>query len=74
MSQITIQCRLVASSETRQQLWTLMAERNTPLINVLIEQLSQHSEFETWRRKGKLSSAVVSELCKPLKTDSRGRI
>lgn len=71
MSQITIQCRLVASPETRQQLWTLMAERNTPLINALIEQLSQHPEFEPWRRKGKLSSAVVSELCKPLKTDSR---
>jgi hypothetical protein len=71
MSQITIQYRLVASPETRQQLWTLIAERNTPLINTLIEQLSQHSEFETWRRKGKISSAVVSQLCKPLKTDSR---
>lgn len=71
MSQITIQCRLVASLETRQQLWTLMAERNTPLINTLLEQLSQHSEFETWRRKGKLSSAIVSQLCKPLKTDPR---
>lgn len=71
MSQITIQCRLVASPETRQQLWALMAERNTPLINTLIEQLSQHSEFETWRRKGRISSAVVSQLCKPLRTDSR---
>lgn len=71
MSQITIQCRLVASPETRQQLWTLMAERNTPLINTLIERLSQHSEFETWRRKGKISSAVVSQLCKSLKTDPR---
>jgi hypothetical protein len=71
MSQITIQCRLVASPETCYQLWTLMAERNTPLINTLIEQLSQHSEFETWRRKGKLSSATVSQLCKPLKTDPR---
>jgi hypothetical protein len=47
VSQITIQCRLVASPETRQQLWLLMAERNTPLINTLIEQLSQHPDFET---------------------------
>ena len=71
MSQITLQSRLVASRETRQQLWSLMAQRNTPLINTLIEQLSQHSEFETWRRKGKISSTVVSQLCKPLKTDAR---
>lgn len=46
MSQITIQCRLVASPETRQQFWTLMAERNTPLINTLIEQVGQHEDFE----------------------------
>lgn len=71
MSQITIQCRLVASPETRQQIWTLMADRNTPLINTLIEQLSQHPEFENWRQKGKISSAVVSQLCQPLKKDSR---
>lgn len=69
MSQITIQCRLVASPETRQFLWTLMAERNTPLINTLIKQLSQHPEFETWQRKGRVSSAVVSQLCQSLKTD-----
>jgi hypothetical protein len=71
MSQITIQCRLVAPLETRQQLWSLMAERNTPLINTLIQQLSQHSEFETWQRKGNVSSLVVSELCKSLKIDPR---
>ncbi|MBD2056034.1 hypothetical protein H6F88_08380 [Oculatella sp. FACHB-28] len=71
MSQITIQCRLVADEVTRQFLWTLMAGRNTPLINELIEQLSQHEEFEAWRRKGKVSSSVVTQLCKSLKTDSR---
>jgi hypothetical protein len=71
MSQITIQCRLVASPETRQQLWSLMAERNTPLINTLIQQLSQHSEFETWQRKGNIPSLVVSELCQSLKIDPR---
>jgi hypothetical protein len=71
MSQITIQCRLVASPETRQHLWTLMAERNTPLVNALIEQLTQHPEFESWRRKGKIASAEVSKICQFLKTDAR---
>jgi transposase len=67
MSQITIQCRLVAPPKTRQQIWTLMAERNTPLINALIEQVSRHEKFETWRRQGKISSAEVSKLCQKLK-------
>jgi len=71
MSQITIQSHLVASPETRQQLWTLMAERNTPLINALIEQIGQHPDFELWRRKGKISSTVVAQLGKSLKTNSR---
>jgi hypothetical protein len=38
MSQITIQCRLVVSETTRQRLWQLMAEKNTPLINELLSQ------------------------------------
>lgn len=29
MSQKTIQCRLIAPSETRRQLWELMAQKNT---------------------------------------------
>ena len=53
MSQITIQCRLVASETTRQQLWQLMVEKNTPLINELLSQIGKHPEFETWRQKGK---------------------
>ena len=36
MSQKTIQCRLVAPVETRQYLWTLAAEKNTPLTNALL--------------------------------------
>jgi transposase len=68
MSQITIQCRLIASESTRQQLWKLMAELNTPLINELLEQLSKHPDFEKWRKKGKLPSTVVYQLCQPLKT------
>lgn len=59
MSQITIQCRLVASEASRQQLWQLMAERNTPLINELLVQVTQHPDFETWQRKGKLTAGTV---------------
>lgn len=71
MSQITVQCRLVASESTRQQLWLLMAEKNTPLINELLAQIGKHSEFETWRQKGKLPPSTVNELCQPLKSDPR---
>lgn len=71
MSQITIQCRLVANSASRQFLWTLMAERNTPLINELLEQVRLHPEFETWRKKGSISAGIVKQLCEPLKTDPR---
>jgi len=71
MSQITIQCRLVASEPTRQQLWTLMAERNTPLINELLAQMAQHPEFDTWRKKGNLPVGVVKQLCQPLRNDPR---
>jgi hypothetical protein len=39
MSQITIQCRLVANESVRQKLWQLMAEANTPLINELLSKL-----------------------------------
>jgi len=71
MSQITIQCRLVASKATRQHLWQLMAQQNTPLINELLKQVAEHPDFETWRQKGKLPSGIVSKLCKPLKQDAR---
>lgn len=71
MSQITIQCRLVASETTRQQLWQLMAEKNTPLINELLSQIGKHAEFETWRQKGKHPTGIVKELCEPLKIDPR---
>lgn len=71
MSLITIQCRLVASESTRHQLWTLMAERNTPLINELLKQIGQHPDFQTWRQKGKLPVGTIKQLCEPLRTDPR---
>lgn len=71
MSQITIQCSLVACEPSRHQLWKLMAELNTPLINELLVQVAQHPEFETWRQQGKHPTSIVKELCQPLKTDPR---
>ncbi|MBG1271112.1 type V CRISPR-associated protein Cas12k [Nostoc sp. WHI] len=71
MSQITIQCRFIASESARQKLWKLMATLNTPLINELVEQLGKHPDFENWRQQGKLPTTVVSQLCQPLKTDPR---
>ncbi|MBW4661841.1 MAG: type V CRISPR-associated protein Cas12k [Drouetiella hepatica Uher 2000/2452] len=71
MSQSTIQCQLTANEATRSYLWALMAEKNTPLINELIGQVTKHSDFETWKLKGKIPSSVVSQLCQPLKTDPR---
>ncbi|MDZ8262637.1 type V CRISPR-associated protein Cas12k [Nostoc sp. ChiQUE01b] len=71
MSQITIQCRLVTSASTRQYLWKLMAEQNTPLINELLEQLGHHPDLENWRQKAKIPADIVKQLSLTLKTDSR---
>lgn len=67
MSQITIQCRLVASEPTRKLLWELMAEKNTPLINEILWEINNHSDFEEWQSEGKLPGTLVSDLCKSLK-------
>ncbi len=69
MSQITIQCRLVASESTRCHLWQLMAEKNTPLINELLTQINNHPDFEEWQSQGRLPGTIVSELCNSLKTE-----
>jgi hypothetical protein len=71
MSQITIQCRLIAQEKTRQQLWQLMTQKNTPLINELLRQLANHPDFESWRNKGKIPVGTIKTLCQPLKTDPR---
>lgn len=70
MSQITIQCRLIANESTRRQLWELMAQKNTPLINELLERVGQHPDFPTWRQNGKLPAGLIKQLCEFLKTDS----
>jgi hypothetical protein len=71
MSIINIHCRLTASESTRQQIWELMAEKNTPLINALLRLVALHPDFLTWRSKGKLPTAEVTKLAKTLKTDPR---
>ena len=68
MSVITIQCRLVANKETLRHLWELMAEKNTPLINELLERLGKHPDFETWVQKGNLPTEVIKTVCNSLKT------
>jgi len=70
MSQITVQRRLVANGETRQHLWTLAAEKNTPLINALIQEVVSHEDFEAWRLKGRFPADVVATVCRRLKTEA----
>ena len=70
MAQKTIQCRLVASPTTRQYLWMLATEKNTPLINALIQAVVNHGDLETWRLKGRHPADVVTKLCKGLKTEA----
>jgi transposase len=71
MSQITIQCRLFADEPARKYLWELMAERNTPLVNELLNAIAHHQDFPTWRSRGKLPNSEVTKLAKSLKTDPR---
>ncbi|BAY48821.1 hypothetical protein SAMD00079811_64470 [Scytonema sp. HK-05] len=68
MSVITIQCRLVAEENTLRQLWELMAEKNTPLINELLEQVGQHPNFEKWLKKGEVPEEAIDTIKKSLIT------
>ena len=62
MSQITIQCRLVAKEPIRRTLWQLMAELNTPFMNELLQKVAQHPDFEQLRQQGRLKTAVIKQL------------
>ena len=70
VSQITIQCRLVASEATRKLIWQLMADKNTPLINEILYKINNHQDFEQWQSEGKLPNSLVRDECKSLKDDS----
>ena len=67
MSLITIHCRLIASEPVRRNLWHLMTESNTPLINDLLKRASQHPDFESWQRNGTIPDSVVRGLHESLK-------
>lgn len=69
MSVITIQCRLVASEETLRHLWELMAQKNTLLVNELLEQLGKHPDFQTWLEKGELPASTIKNICNSLKNE-----
>jgi hypothetical protein len=68
MSVITIQCRLVADDKTLRHLWELMAEKNTPLVNELLDRLGKHTDFEAWVQDGKVPKTTIKALCDSLKT------
>ena len=68
MSNITIQCCVVASEATRNYLWQIMVQKNTPLINELLKQVGKQDEFEQWLKKGKLPLGIVRPLCNSLAT------
>jgi len=67
----TIHCDLIADDAVLQHLWQLMTEKYTPLINELLERLSQDPNLPTWLRFGKVSEASVDKICKELKSDPR---
>ena len=71
MSIITIQCRLVAAEDTLCFLWELMAQKNTPLINELLDLIAQHSDLETWLQNNRLPTGFIKTLCNSLKSNSR---
>jgi len=66
---ITIQCRLIATEETRRSLWLLMAEKNTPFIYELINRVSQHADFETWQQSGRLNIDALKQLWESYKDE-----
>jgi hypothetical protein len=59
----------MANEATRQKLWTLMADLNTPSINELLKQVAQHPDLEAWRQRGFLKAGIVQQLGNALKTN-----
>lgn len=62
---------MVAEEDTLRQLWELMAEKNTPLINELLLQVGKHPEFETWLEEGKIPTELLKTLVNFLETQER---
>jgi len=71
MNIITIQCRLVTEEETRRHLWELMTQKNTLLVNELLQQLRTHPNREDWLLEGKIPAKVIKGLYESLRAESR---
>ncbi|MGF1459294.1 MAG: type V CRISPR-associated protein Cas12k [Leptolyngbyaceae cyanobacterium] len=71
MGQKTIRCRLIATEESRQAIWQLMAERNTPLINEVLQQIPKHPDFAKWQQRGSLPDSAARVIIDRLKNDPR---
>lgn len=69
MSQITVQCQLVADGETRQYLWRLMADIYTPFINEMLARIAQHQCFEEWSKAGRIPADIFKDLRRSLKDE-----
>ncbi|MEH2184523.1 type V CRISPR-associated protein Cas12k [Nostoc sp.] len=71
MSVITIQSPLFSDENSLRLFWELMVEKNTPLINELLEQLGKHPNFETWLQKGEMPKDTIETICDSLKKQER---
>ena len=67
MTIITVQCRLQAKEETLRYLWQLMVEKNTVLVNEILEKIRTHSELEQWLSRGSISTTAIEQIVKNLK-------
>ena len=71
MSQKTIRAQLVTTDQSRRAIWELMAERNTPLINTLLDRIATSSSFEEQCCRGSVPQSTVKEFCQTLREDSQ---
>src|SRR5919199_4381072 len=71
MSVITVQCQLKAPEESLRHLWSLMVEKNTLLVNELLNQINTHPDLENWLQAGNITADVIKGLCKNLRAESR---
>lgn len=63
----TIQCRLQTSEKTLQYLWTLMSEKNTPLINQTLETIRINPELNTWISQGYIPNETIEAIINSFK-------
>jgi IS605 OrfB family transposase len=71
MSVITVQCQLKAPLESLRHLWSLMVDKNTLLVNELLNQINTHPDFDKWLKEGNIPASVIEGLCKNLRAESR---